>query len=75
MEKVECRVCGREVGRGPAGLGLKQHSGKHRREFVEITGREPDSYAEVRDFLAGRGQQPTLKQSILSAEQTALVEF
>lgn len=50
-EKVECTVCGALVGRGPAGLGIKQHASKHRREFADRYGRGPHDYAEVRDRL------------------------
>lgn len=75
MEKVECSVCGEEVGRGPAGLGLKQHSGRHKREFRELTGREPDSYDEVREFFAGPGRAPTLEEAILEEPQAAIPDF
>jgi len=75
MEKVECRVCGEEVGRGPSGLGLKQHSGAHKREFRELTGREAEDYSEVVDFFDGPGRAPTLEESIVDERQTAIVEF
>jgi len=68
---VECRVCGRSVGRGPSGLGIKQHSKRHRREFRDLVGREPEDYQEVVEVL---GQQPTLHQASLDERQLALPE-
>lgn len=52
--RVECQVCGRMIGKGPEGLGIKMHSKTHREEFAAMTGEEPDDYAEVRDVLADR---------------------
>lgn len=52
--RVECQVCGRMIGKGPEGLGIKRHSKTHRQEFARRRGREPDSYAEVRDALDDR---------------------
>lgn len=75
METVECSVCGAEVGLGPSGLGIKQHSAMHRREFRELTGRRADDYAEVRQFFRREGRQPTLRESITAEEQAALLEF
>jgi len=75
MERVECTVCGRTVGRGPSGLGLKQHSKAHRREFKELTGRWPENYDEVRDFFAAEGRQPTLLEAATTDEQRALPDF
>lgn len=49
--RVECQVCGRMIGKGPEGLGLRVHAAGHREEFAAVTGREPDDYAEVRDLL------------------------
>ena len=42
------------IGKGPEGLGIRRHSGVHRREFEAAVGREPDDYAEVRDVLGDR---------------------
>jgi hypothetical protein len=49
--RVECSVCGRMIGQGPEGLGIRRHSWVHRREFEAKVGREPADYAEVRDRL------------------------
>lgn len=49
--RVECQVCGRMIGKGPEGLGIRRHSGVHRREFAAAVGREPEDYGEVRDLL------------------------
>lgn len=57
MSEVVCSVCGEEVGQGPQGLGIKRHSGMHRREFRERFGRDPEDYQEVRDVL-GNGEWP-----------------
>jgi hypothetical protein len=75
MDSVECRVCGQEVGRGPAGLGIKQHSKRHRREFRDLTGRKPNSYAEVVEFFETEGRQPTLLEAVESENQAAIVDF
>lgn len=72
---VTCQVCGAEVGRGPAGLGIKQHSKMHRREFRDLTGRREQSYAEVVEFFETEGRQPTLLEASLGCEQTALPDF
>lgn len=42
------------IGKGPDGLGIRRHSGVHRREFEALVGREPDDYAEVRERLDDR---------------------
>jgi|GEM_PF-2294750 len=52
--RVECQVCGRMIGKGPEGLGIRRHSGVHRREFEAAVGREPEDYAEVREVLGDR---------------------
>lgn len=75
METVECTVCGDDVGLGPAGLGLKIHSKKHRREFRELTGREPRDYDEVREFFDSEGRQPTLGEAIVDDEQVAILDY
>lgn len=75
METVECSVCGAEVGLGPAGLGIKQHSAMHRREFRELTGRQEADYAEVREFFQRDGRQPTLDEALTADEQRALLEY
>jgi hypothetical protein len=57
-ERVECRVCGRMIGKGPEGLGIRVHAKQHRQEFVERCGRPPEDYAEVRETLGDRqGEQ------------------
>lgn len=53
-DDVTCSVCGREVGRGPDGLGIKQHSAMHRRQFEQLVGREPEDYDEVREVVSER---------------------
>lgn len=55
----ECQVCGRMVKRGPGGLGIKQHSGKHRRQFEEEFGREAEDYDEVIELLGPRLMETT----------------
>jgi hypothetical protein len=75
MTDVECTVGGRLVGRGPAGLGINQHSAMHRREFQELTGHEPESYQEVREFFETKGHQPTIQQAALDDEQQALTKI
>ncbi|MHB9287280.1 hypothetical protein ACKVMT_09615 [Halobacteriales archaeon Cl-PHB] len=55
--RVECQVCGRMVGKGPDGLGIKMHSKTHRKQYVALTGEEPDDYAEVRERLADRDSE------------------
>lgn len=59
-DTVECTVCGEEVGR----RGIGQHAGKHRREFRERFGRDPESYDEVREALGGEppGDATTLEE-------------
>lgn len=52
--RVECQVCGRMIGLGPEGLGLRVHAATHREEFELVTGREPEDYAEVREVLGDR---------------------
>lgn len=49
--RVECQVCGRMIGKGPEGLGIRVHAASHREEFAALTGREPADYAEVRERL------------------------
>lgn len=51
--RVECRVCGRMVGKGPEGLGIRVHAKGHRQEFTARRGRPPEDYAEVREALGG----------------------
>jgi hypothetical protein len=75
MKRVECSVCGKEIGRGPDGLGIKRHSAMHRREFRELVGRQPEDYAEVREFFQNEGRQPTLREAMLTDEQLALAKF
>lgn len=72
MRLVECQVCGDDVGRGPAGLGIKQHSSMHRREFRELTGRREEDYDEVREFFQEDGYQPTIQEAALDDEQKTL---
>lgn len=45
------------VGKGPDGLGIRMHAKTHRQEFYRRTGREPDSYAEVRELLDDRSTE------------------
>ncbi len=52
--RVECQVCGRMIGKGPEGLGIRRHAWVHRREFEALVGREPEDYAEVRQRLDDR---------------------
>lgn len=52
--RVECQVCGRMIGKGPEGLGIRVHASGHREEFERRVGREPADYAEVRDQLDDR---------------------
>ena len=49
---MTCSVCGDRVGRGPNGFGVIQHAKKHRRQYKQLVGKEPDSYQDVRDLLA-----------------------
>lgn len=65
MTAVTCSVCGRDVGRGPNGLGLANHANRHRREFREVFGRDPVSYEEVRDRLG-----PSKSAAYHDAQQT-----
>ena len=53
-ERVECRVCGRMIGKGPEGLGIRVHAATHRAEFAARRGRPPEDYAEVRRVLGDR---------------------
>lgn len=53
-ERVECRVCGRMIGKGPEGLGIRVHAQRHRQEFAARRGRPPEDYAEVRRVLGDR---------------------
>lgn len=53
--KVECQVCGRMIGKGPEGVGIRAHAETHRQEFAERVGRRPEDYAEVRQLLDDRG--------------------
>lgn len=53
-ERVECRVCGRMIGKGPEGLGIRVHAAGHRDEFASRRGRPPEDYAEVRRILGDR---------------------
>lgn len=75
MGTVECSVCGEEVGRGPAGLGLLKHSRMHRREFEKIMRREPESYEEVRQLFQSPYRQVTVYEALVDAEQQALVDY
>lgn len=70
---VECSVCGDQIGRGPSGMGLAQHAATHRREFEDLTGRQPTDYDEVREFFATEGRQPTLHEAALDEDQTGLL--
>lgn len=53
-ERVECRVCGRMIGKGPEGLGIRVHAKQHRQEFTHRRGRPPEDYDEVRELLGDR---------------------
>jgi hypothetical protein len=53
-ERVECRVCGRMIGKGPEGLGIRVHAKRHREEFAARRGRRPEDYAEVRRVVGDR---------------------
>jgi len=53
-ERVECQVCGRMIGKGPEGLGIRVHAKQHRQEFVRRRGRPPEDYDEVRRALGDR---------------------
>lgn len=57
--RVECQVCGRMIGKGPDGLGIRVHAAVHREEFEARTGREPTDYAEVRKRLGERATEQT----------------
>lgn len=79
-DPVTCRVCGDDVGRGPEGMELANHANKHRREFQEVFGREPEDYAEVREKL-GPGNlasyhpdQHTIWEALTDDEQARLTE-
>lgn len=51
--RVECAVCGRMIGKGPEGLGIRVHASVHREQFAARRGRPPEDYAEVRSVLGG----------------------
>jgi len=78
-EVVTCTVCGREIGKGPGGLGLTMHAKTHRREYREAFGEWPASYELVREKV-GRphpvvdDDQPTLFEALTDDEQTSLSE-
>lgn len=74
---VTCSVCGEEIGKGPGGLGLFQHSAMHRREYKEQVGSWPMSYQDVRDVVgrtsaADDPDQTTLWESLTDDEQASL---
>jgi hypothetical protein len=76
-EEVTCTVCGEDVGKGPAGLGLAMHGKTHREEFRRQFGRKPENYQEVRDKLGKpiptRGDdQTTLWEALNDPEQASL---
>lgn len=73
-ETVCCSVCGEEIGRGPDGYGLTMHSKKHRREFKEIFGRQPDDYDEVRELLGADYDHPTIWECLTDDAQQSLSE-
>lgn len=51
-EEVECTACGREIGRGPGGLGQVAHWNKHRRDYRDEHGENTyPSKADIRDWL------------------------
>lgn len=55
MDKVECTVCGADVGR----LGIGKHAKMHRRQFKEQFGYWPTDYDEVREKLRGTSEANT----------------
>lgn len=69
---VECQVCGEDVGYGPSGLGIKQHSKAHKKQFRDLYGRDPDDYQEVIEKLGKH--HPTIWETILDDEQSTLSE-
>lgn len=74
-ETVTCTVCGREIGKGPAGVGLAMHGKRHRRQFREAFGRPPRDYQEVREKLNPDGLDPgqtTIWQAMLDDDQQTL---
>ena len=52
-ERVECRVCGRMIGKGPEGLGIRVHAKRHREEFERIN-------AELEAYDSELGQRPQI---------------